>query len=256
VSSHNRVVDYAARDYFPPEQMRFSGWWFLLAQAPILVFIVLSRMGPIHVPVALAQPVGLAITIVGYGITFSIVLLASRRRGLGQLKSDYGWDVRPIDLIWGLAGVAVTSVLTVLIVGLLRPLGTATSNVHLGDNHVWNVINLFFVPVLIAAPIEELAFRGLLMRWIRNAILRGRTPPTDARRAAAIHLSVVVSAVCFALFHLYEADDFVSALNLGLQTFSLGIIGGYLTTYTGRLGPSVLTHGLHNALVGTLALTN
>lgn len=254
VSSGSTVTDYARQDYFPPDRMRFNGWWFLLSQAPVVTVIVLSLVGPIRVAHAVAQPLTFVANVAGYAIIFAIVLLASKLRGLGRLREDYGWDIHPIDLIWGIVGVVATVIAGLLVAEIARSIGAPTSNVHLGDSRVWNVANVFMVPVLLAAPIEELAFRGLLMRWIRNYILRRGAPTSGARRSAAIHLSVIASAVCFALFHLHEAPDFASALNLGLQTLILGVINGYLATHTGRLGPAVVTHGLHNALVASLAL--
>lgn len=247
-------VEYARPDYFPPPGQRFTGWWFLLAQVPVFVVILLSRVAQ-KPPAGVTQPLAAIVAVGGYGFILGVLFLASRLRGVGTLKHDYGWDIRPVDLLWGVLGVVVTVFVGLLIASAVRAFGVPSTNVRLGDDRLWNVVNVFLVPVLVAAPIEELAFRGLLMRWIRNAVLRRRAAATMGGRDLAVHLSVALSALCFAMFHLYQVADFPSALNLGLQTLTIGIVNGYLATYTGRLGAAVLAHGLHNALVGVVALS-
>jgi membrane protease YdiL (CAAX protease family) len=66
---------------------------------------------------------------------------------------------------------------------------------------------------------------------------------------------VLVSAVVFASGHLYEVSGPASMLNLGVHTFALGVVNGYLATRTGRLGGAVVTHALLNLIAGVTVLT-
>jgi len=246
---------YESSAYRPPAVARWNGWWFVLAQLPYFALFTMSRFPPIRLPHGFAQPLNAMTTLFGYGIALTVVVVCSRRRGSGRLNADFGWDVQPVDVAYGIVGLVAVTLTAALIGVLLHPLGPVTPNFHLGADRAWNVVGVFFVPVIVAAPVEELMFRGLLMRWLRNLLLRtGTGEPSVARHRAAIHLSVIGSATVFALMHLYEAPDFASAVALGLNALCFGLIAGYLATLTGRLGPAVLTHGLHNALVAATAI--
>jgi membrane protease YdiL (CAAX protease family) len=119
------------------------------------------------------------------------------------------------------------------------------------------VVLVFFLPTLVAAPVEELLFRGLLMRWLRIWLIRrgvGRRAG-DVRTNLPLHASVVVSALVFAAAHLYEVTGVPSLAALGVQTFALGVINGYLASRTGRLGAAVTAHGLLNLITAVTVLT-
>ena len=87
------------------------------------------------------------------------------------------------------------------------------------------------VLALLPAVCEELAFRGF--------ILTGLTRRLGTRKA------ILVSSLLFAIAHL-NAFQF-------LPTFILGLVLGLLVTRSGSLLPGVLFHGLHNALLVTVA---
>ncbi|WP_374010373.1 lysostaphin resistance A-like protein [Leifsonia sp. LS-T14] len=192
-----------------------------------------------------------------YAWSLAVLIAASRSRGLGSLRADFGWAIRPVDLLYA-AGAAVGLYFVAVVFGpIARSLGPVSTNIHLSGDRVWDVVAVFFIPTLVAAPVEELLFRGLLMRWIRIWLIRhGGGQRADGRTSTLpIHVSVLVSAVVFALAHLYEVSGPASLVNLELHTFALAVVNGYLATRTGRLGGAVVTHALLNLIAGVTLLT-
>ena len=243
---------YADAQYRPPAAIRWNGWWFLAAGALPLVLTVLFRVLPVALPQPVALSVSVATVVLSYAWMVAILVVASRVRGLKSLEKDFGWTIEPVDILIGVAAAVLLVALAAVMAPTVRVLGTPQTNLHLTGDHVWDTIRVFLLPTIVAAPVEELLFRGLLMRWIRIWIVRRRP---EAQPSRAIHASVLISAVIFAATHLYEVSTLAGIANLGLQTLLLGIVAGYLATRTGRLGPAVVTHGVHNAIVGVLALS-
>jgi membrane protease YdiL (CAAX protease family) len=248
---------YSSVDFRPPPEVRWGLGQFGLGvvAAAIVVVGTLMALGPLGP--AWSQPLRFVASIVGYGIFFSVALVSSRRLGAGSMAVDFGLVVRRVDFAAGV-GVAVGFELVVLVVGIvLHGLGAATPtpNVVAASDPVWNLLRLGLVSVFIGPVIEELFFRGLLMRAIRNLVLRGpaaaRTSsgePSEERRRTALTVSIVVSAVVFMVLHLYEAVDAISIVSLAANTFIVGVLLGWLATRTGRLGPGIVAHASLNAI--------
>ncbi len=158
-----------------------------------------------------------------------------------------GLAFRPIDLLWGLAvGLLlriVVSVLEVVVYGSLP--ATASGGAPTGSALI--VIS-FIVAVLaatvIAPVVEELFFRGLLLRSVR-----GSTP------GRAAWIAVVISAALFASLHLVVASGPSEALVTGVGTFLVGLGTGTAAVLTGRLGPAIVTHIVFNASLLVLGVT-
>lgn len=165
-------------------------------------------------------------------------VFASRRRGTGSLRTDFGLWFRAKDLAVG-AVVGVLSQL-LLIPGLalvLRPL--------LGDPDVEGPTHdliksaagaglvMFVLFVTIGAPlVEELFFRGLILRAFER-----RFGPT---------LAIVGSALVFGLAHPQP----LPAKALALVLISLAVFGlvlGWLAVASGRLGSAIIAHAVFNA---------
>ncbi len=250
---------YAAAAYAPAKAIRWNGWWFLAAVAPLLVLVVVVRL--FHVQLHLGRQVGVpvaaATSVVLYGWSLLVLFAASRRRGLGSLDADFGWRARSVDA--GLAAAAVVALFAVsLVIGpLARSFGPVTSNVHLTGDRFWDGVTLLVIPTLVAAPVEELLFRGLLMRWIRIWMIRqGLHRRRDGQLSSLpLHASVLLSAAVFAVAHLYEVSGTASIMGLELQTFALGVANGYLASRTGRLGAAVGAHGALNLIAAVSVLS-
>lgn len=186
--------------------------------------------GPLPVAVTVADLVGLWVGLLG------AVVYASRRTGRGRLDVDYGLRVGAWwDLPLGIAvGVASQYGLVPLIYlpleqidrGLVRQLGKPALR-ETAAAHTNVAVAVLFVFLVLAAPVvEELFFRGLLLR----SLLGFTAPP----------IAIVVTGVLFALAH-FEAAQFA-----GLAAF--GVVLGVLAWSTGRLAPSIGAHTAFNAV--------
>jgi membrane protease YdiL (CAAX protease family) len=171
----------------------------------------------------------LAAAFVGqYGGTVLALLWVSRRKGRGSLTEDFGLRIWPAD--WW-----------VLPAGALLEVGLALAIVplsHIGNGDTQEVVNelqnasgaklavLAIGAGLLAPVVEELLFRGLLLR----ALLR-RVPATPA---------VAISGVTFALLHL--VDPSVGTVIALPALATVGVVSGVLAVRTGDLSRSILLH--------------
>ena len=190
----------------------------------------LSSSSPLPLAVTAADLAGLWTGLVG------AVLLSSRLRGSGDLRRDFGWGPGAAwDLPVGAAiGVACQYALIPLLYlpfeqidhhlshQLAQPVQRDTSAVH----SAWTVVVLVVLLAVAAPVVEELFFRGLLLR-----ALLGRTP---------VPVAVLASALLFALAH-FEAVQFA-----GLAVF--GVVLALLAWRTGRLTPGIGAHAAFNAV--------
>lgn len=159
------------------------------------------------------------------------VLLATRRKGSGDLRADFGLQVERRDLGVGLlAGVLCQLVLIPLLYLPLDLLGAdldvsekARETTDLGRGAGLALLALFIV---VGAPlVEELFFRGLLQRAVDR-----RFGPRWA---------VAVSSVAFGITHFQPVQL------LGLVAF--GVVLAVLAQRAGRLGPALVAHVAFNA---------
>ena len=160
------------------------------------------------------------------------VTVVSHLFGTGRLRDDYGLRVRAVDL-WGIpVGVVVQLVFVRLLYLGLRGLGLDTSALEkpakeltgrAGDR--LGVVLLVLIVVVGAPIVEELFFRGLLLRAIAARYSDG--------------VAVVGSAVLFAAIHLQPLQF------PGLALF--GLVAGYCAHRTRRLGMGMFAHAAFNA---------
>jgi len=209
------------------------GLVFGLALSSLLsgLWLAVSADGELGLTGQALSQIGLWTGLVGAAV------LASRRKGRGSLREDFGFWARWSDLGLG-AGVAIAVQLLILpLVGLLlRPLlgqPEVSGPVRdLMDKAQGPAFIGLVATVGIGAPIvEELFFRGLLLRSLRR-----RMPNVAA---------IALSAMAFGLAHAstLPADAVV------LVMVSLTVFGAVLSTLavrTGRLGPGIVAHATFN----------
>jgi CAAX protease family protein len=159
-------------------------------------------------------------------------VLATRRKGTGDLGRDFGLSVRWSDTVLGVpVGILCQLVLVPLI---YLPLQDLVSRKEL-EAPVRRVTNRahgvgFFVlavVVIVGAPVvEELFFRGLVLRSLQRRFGEG--------------WAVAGSAVAFGLAHFEPLQ--LPAL------VALGVVLAVLALRTGRLGPGMFAHAAFNAV--------
>lgn len=180
---------------------------------------------------------------------------ACRRHGTGNLVTDLALRIRWIDLLIGLgAGLGLRFVIgiwTLVCTRLTGRLPEGNLQDVLGNGlgtGAWLVTNMLAI-ALIGPVIEEIFFRGVGLRGALTGLLRrSESQPrlVDPRRRA--RLAIAATALVFALLHVSEVDDAVSALVLLPGLFAAGAVLGSLTIRTGRLGPAIVTHVVFNAV--------
>jgi uncharacterized protein len=252
----------------PPEQPPAGVRWGLPDAAIVTALIpVTIGLGVVYLLLRLPAsqgPFTLISSGLSYAVLFAALVFVSRTRGLRSLRADFGLMFRPVDLAIGFGIAVLVRVLTLIegfvVVGIAGK-GPTRGNVSFGHDPLWIIINGLLIGALVAPIVEELLFRGLVLRAVRWAILRGprRSPrpqpaePAIRNRAAVI--AVIVSAVIFSVLHLDEAiGDPVLLVTLGLFTLTAGLLHGIITVATGRLGPAIVAHVVFNASSVLLAL--
>lgn len=160
------------------------------------------------------------------------VLFSSRFRGTRSLAVDVGLRFRPIDALWGLgAGLLARVAATLIEIGVYGR--AAPPALTLDDG--WWLFTAVLAPTVIAPVIEELFFRGLLLRVLQ--------------RAGGSSVAVTVSSIAFAALHLLAATSPAQLLVVGLATLAFGVVTGVLAVVTGRIGAAIIAHVVFNALI-------
>lgn len=165
-------------------------------------------------------------------------VLASRSKGTGSLRQDMGWHLVPrTDIPVGI-GVAVLAQMVVLpaVSYAIRVIDEGVRITQDSQEMAESVSGLRLAVLLavfaLGAPlVEELFFRGLLLRSLEN-----RWGSTAA---------VVLSGALFGLVHLEGS----SGLAIVAVVVSLALLGwalGWLTVRFGRLGPALVAHVTFN----------
>lgn len=182
-------------------------------------------------------------TVVGqYGVWLLTMFLVSRQKGLGTLRADFGLVV---DLASDWATIAMGFGFEIAAGIVLFPITnlvhhTPQQVVHdLDTAHGPKLVILVVTAIAVAPVVEELFFRGLLLRSLQ-------------RRMSA-PMAVALAALAFGLTHVLF--DFGSGAVLPALV-ALGLVSGVLAVRTGNLSRSILLHAGFNLVAVLAVLTN
>lgn len=216
-------------------------WAVVLTALPLVigrtaVYLLAHWRWPVAVYVAIAG-------VVAYAPGLALWWVASRRHMQGHPCDAVGLRVRWIDLGWGpltwlaavLAEVAMAAVLAVLHV----PVVSNTDS--FGDIHQRRgyVIALLVLAVVVAPLVEEVVFRGLLLRGLMSSM-----QPWAA---------VAVQAVLFGAAHVAPERGWGN-VGLALVLAAVGAVFGAVAVRTRRLAPSMIAHAMVNAIALAIVL--
>ena len=166
-------------------------------------------------------------------------------------KSLLRLSIRPIDLIWGL-GVGLLARTVASLIEILGFGSIGTAGVTFGETVYdgWWLFGALLAPVLLAPFVEELFFRGLVLRGVYRQV----TTLGAVRWAAPI--AVGVSGLTFALMHLVTIDPAhtATAVVVGASTLIFGLAAAALALATNRIGGAIVAHVTFNGLVIVPAL--
>jgi len=168
-------------------------------------------------------------------------LLASRRSGTGSLTRDFGLKVERRDIGLGLGiGLLTQVVLVPLLYLLLLPLigdrDVSEEARELADRAegIGGAVLLVLIVVILAPVVEELFYRGLLLRGLERPFAR-RYGAHWGRR-----LALGCSAIVFGVSH-YQLIQLPALV-------MFGFVVGWLALRHERLGPSIFAHVAFNGV--------
>jgi membrane protease YdiL (CAAX protease family) len=237
-----------------------EGWSIWLGLLPILALgLVLAAeagVGALWHPHAhgVLRYLLLPLDVLHYAVAVAAVIVLGRTavRGSGGWAAAYGWGRgKLIDLAIGLGG-AVAEFIARIIVGIILVIAVPTlrnhteSNVSLHGRSTTAIVLILILAVCIAPPVEELLFRGVLLRSLMK---RG-----PAVRGNRFWPAAVLSTALFAALHLYEVHSIQAMALLFASIFVFGIGQCLLVRWTGRLTTSITAHAVSNLAAALLTL--
>ena len=209
----------------------------------VVAAVLLVAMGEANTPIDELGIFALVISIAaGWPGFVGWPLVATYWKGQRSLRLDFGLDIVPIDVAWGIAGGVgafiislVGSVIWMALSGEAAPTNTDFLPKHPG---AFTVLALVLLIAVCTPIVEELFFRGLFLRALG--------------RRWNLTVGVIVSSVVFGLFH-FQGSSLAQGLFICGVTAAYGAMFAFLVIRAnGRLGPSIVAHMCVN-LVGVLA---
>lgn len=187
-------------------------------------------------------------SVIAYAAIAALVLVAARpalQHGRSWAAS-FGWraprrEDAGVIALWILMAFGSQLVIAVAMTDIVPSLRHQnTSNLDLHGLSIASII-ITGVTSIIAAPlIEELTYRGLALRAVMRRY--GFLP------------AAVSTSLLFGLSHAYEENTIAGAILIVLEMSAFGFLQCWLVRKTGRLGPGIVVHAVHNAIALTLAI--
>ena len=198
--------------------------WLVEYRWPIIVYVVVSGL-------------------VGYGPVLVVGWWASRRWGSGSLRADSGFFIRPADLGWGLvtwlACLAVQALVVFVVLAADIPLISNTEGIDDLAVDRGYVISTLVLAVVVAPIVEEMLFRGLVLRGLLSVM--------------GVGLAVAVQAVLFGVAH-FDPVRGVGNIGLIMVLSGVGVVLGAAEYLMRRIGPTMVAHAIINAIAMAVAL--
>lgn len=254
-------VPFLDTPWIPPQTKRQAWIWlayavagFLVGQIGALIFgtIAGAIAGKTSAQMAIIEKASVppewyvVATLFGLWIGFiGAPWLASRTQGTRHFMRDLGVRFRVIDLV----GIAIGIGGQILVAIMYAPFQhdihdfNGPSQKLTGASHGAGFVIIAIATVLFAPAMEELFFRGLLLK----ALVRLFTPLRSAGRArvAGVVVAVIADGLLFGLAH----GEWVQLAGLA----SFGVILAAVSYRTGRLGMNMVAHATFN-LVAIIAI--
>lgn len=215
-----------------------------------LLVLTLSLLGSKYVLdwlIDLKWPVAVYVALlalVGYGPSIAWWWYAVGRWGSGDRFGDVGARPQWTDLAWGplvwIATVVVQTFVGAIVLGLDVPLSNNTDDIgELAADRTYAVA--IVIAAVVAAPlVEELVFRGLVMRSLLS-------------KMPAV-LAVALQGVLFGVAHVDPVRG-IGNTGLALILSGVGISLGTAAYLLRRIGPTMVAHAIFNGVVMILLLT-
>lgn len=181
--------------------------------------------------------------VISYGPSVAWLYVVRRRWGAGRFES-VGWRFRWIDLAWGpvtwLSAIGVQLVLAAVVLIFDIPLSSNVESISEADADRAYLIATAVAAVVAAPIVEELVFRGLVLRGLLSKL--------------GPIVAVGVQGVLFGVAHVDPVRG-VGNLGLAIVLSGVGIALGTAAYLTRRLGPAVIAHAIFNGVVVVILLS-
>ncbi len=254
-------VPFLDTPWVPPQTKR-QGWlWlvyavvgFLVGQIGAEIFGLVAGLlaGKTSAQITLIQKEAVppewyvVATLLGLWIGFiGAPWLASRTQGTRHFMRDLGVRFRVVDLYGILIGIGGQLLVAIMYAPFQHDIHdfNGPSQKLTGGSHGGGFVIIAIATVLFAPAMEELFFRGLLLK----ALVRLFTPLRSAgrARAAGVVAAVIADGLIFGLAH----GEWVQLAGLA----SFGVILAAVSYRTGRLGMNMVAHSTFN-LVAIVAI--
>ncbi|MGI9644520.1 MAG: CPBP family intramembrane glutamic endopeptidase [Ilumatobacteraceae bacterium] len=184
------------------------------------------------------------LALVGYGPSLVWCKVASNRWGTGRVGHDLGLTPRWTDLAWGplvwITAVGCQIVIGVIVLVLDIPVANNTDGITELQADRTYVVSIVITAVIAAPIVEELVFRGLVLRGLLS-------------RMSAV-LAVALQAVLFGLAHVDPVRG-VGNIGLVLVLTGVGAAFGGAAYLLRRIGPTIVAHAIFNGVVLAIVLS-
>jgi membrane protease YdiL (CAAX protease family) len=163
----------------------------------------------------------------------------SQRRGTGNLADDFGLTIHLRDAGFIILGMLLLLSLAYALLPLAELLGVdetpqTTTEAITRTTDLGTKIMIVLGVAVITPVVEELTFRGLLLRYLEERV--------SPRRA------LFISAAIFGLFHVLGVTGTAGAVLALIQTFLAGLVLAYVTQRSGKLSRAIFIHGGFNLI--------
>ncbi|NND76239.1 MAG: CPBP family intramembrane metalloprotease [Ilumatobacter sp.] len=182
--------------------------------------------------------------VVGYAPSLMWCTYVSRRWGSGAFLADVGIVPRWSDLGWGpvawLAAVGTQVFVGALVLAFDVPLTSNTDGISELTQDRTYVVSIVITAVVAAPFVEEVVFRGVVMRGLLS-----RLPVLP---------TIGLQAVLFGVAHIDPVRG-VGNIGLALVLTGVGAAFGGAAYLLRRIGPTIVAHAIFNGVVLLLVLT-
>ncbi len=173
---------------------------------------------------------------------FAVLAWIVKRRGT-TLTEGLRFDIQPGDLFYILTGLALQFVIALVFLPIYELAGLDESGQTIVDVAADSELPLLGLVVLsvsaalLAPVVEELTYRGVLLRSLK--------------RRMSVRATIIVSSLVFASVHILSVDlsDPNWLIQFGIlipQLFLVAVPLAWLTLKHDRLGPAIFTHAGFN----------
>jgi len=183
------------------------------------------------------------ISFVLYGALVATARVVREQVGSPSWADAFGLAVKGKDVLYGLAVFVLGNVLGAVLVSPIatnpRYQGENTGAVQHFREDAWAIAGLILVAVVVAPIVEELFFRGVLLRALNDAI--GSGP------------AVFAQAAFFGLCH-YQPYAGTHNVEVVIAIFGAGLALGWSANHFRSLGPGMIAHAMRNLVAVGVAL--